>query len=390
MRKDLLKISRTVVLMIVFIGIISASSVTAMNAGWTSRNIGIQYQNQLSLQSLSYIDITVEEAWDFLTDPTNGIQRPIDVRTYNEWYEERIDTPFPEEPKRHSDFSDNGVKEFIATYNGTDVVLYCLAGGRSSSAAQVLAGSTYNGTIYNMVGGITEWKAHGYPTKKSNQPPRAPDTPSGPTVAVVGIASTFITVATDPNNDTVKYGWSWDGDDIIEEFTTYYPSGTLMSTSHMWLQPGQYEVKVKAVDNVGEESDFSDIFSIQVTQPPNPPIIEGETSGKSGVEYEYSFTVVDLDLDDLYVFIDWGDGELEEWIGPYTSGQTITVSHSWTTDGTYLIKAKTKDVYSAESDWATLTVTMPYSYNKLIVQFLGWLFQRFSYAFPILRPSLGY
>ena len=37
-----------------------------------------------------------------------------------------------------------------------------------------------------------------------------------------------------------------------------------------------------------------------------------------------------------------------------------------------------------------LPITMPYSYNKPILQFLDVLFQRFPHAFPILRQLLGY
>jgi hypothetical protein len=34
-------------------------------------------------------------------------------------------------------------------------------------------------------------------------------------------------------------------------------------------------------------------------------------------------------------------------------------THSWSTKGTFTIKVKAKDIYGLESDWATLTVTMP-------------------------------
>lgn len=44
------------------------------------------------------IGISVYEAWDLLTNTSNGIQIPIDLRTDEEWNEGFIDTPYPECP----------------------------------------------------------------------------------------------------------------------------------------------------------------------------------------------------------------------------------------------------------------------------------------------------
>ena len=43
----------------------------------------------------------------------------------------------------------------------------------------------------------------------------------------------------------------------------------------------------------------------------------------------------------------------------YDSGDTYTASHTWNTEGSFILKAKAKDSYNAESDWATYTVTIP-------------------------------
>jgi hypothetical protein len=64
-------------------------------------------------------------------------------------------------------------------------------------------------------------------------------------------------------------------------------------------------------------------------------------------------------------------------------------SHIWTTKGSFTIKVKAKDIYGNESDWGTLPVTMPLSYEPPHFQFLTWLFDRFPNAFPILRHLLG-
>ncbi len=93
--------------------------------------------------------------------------------------------------------------------------------------------------------------------------------------------------------------------------------------------------------------------------PPNKPNINGPTSGKKGQEYNYSFSSIDPDLDDVYLWIDWGDGTIEEWIGPYDSGEEEIISHTWNEKGTYIIKAKAKDIFYQESDLSKLEVTIP-------------------------------
>lgn len=124
--------------------------------------------------------------------------------------------------------------------------------------------------------------------------------------------------------------------------------------------------------------------------PPNVPTLSGPLSGKSGILYNYSISTTDRDDDDVFYFIDWGDGTNSGWIGAYKSGEEIKSPHVWIEKGTYSIKVKAKDVFNAQSYWATLTVTMPESYNILRLIFWQQLFQRFPNAFPLLRQLLGY
>lgn len=124
------------------------------------------------------------------------------------------------------------------------------------------------------------------------------------------------------------------------------------------------------------------------TQSPYAPEINGSTSGKAGTEYEYTFVTTDPEDDDVYYCIDWGDGTPEVWIGPYESGIDATATHTWSSKGTYIIKAKANDTYGAESEWGYLEVTMPR--NRLLVNTLFMrLLERFPNIFPILRYILG-
>jgi M6 family metalloprotease-like protein len=124
-------------------------------------------------------------------------------------------------------------------------------------------------------------------------------------------------------------------------------------------------------------------------QPPNIPTITGQKSGKVNTSYKYDVSTTDPEGGLVYYSIDWGDGSSTGWIGPKQSGSTQEIMHSWAEKDTYSVKVKAKDSFGVESDWGTLTVTMPYSYNKPIPQFLQMLFQRFPTAFPLLRQLFG-
>ncbi len=125
--------------------------------------------------------------------------------------------------------------------------------------------------------------------------------------------------------------------------------------------------------------------------PPETPEIDGPTSGNVGTEYDYTVSTTDPEGDDCYYWIEWcGEGCTSGWMGPYPSGEEQVFSHTWDEQGDFTIKVKAKDTYDAESDWATLEVSMPmnkpFNFNFNLIE---WLFERFPNAFPILRYVLG-
>jgi len=111
-------------------------------------------------------------------------------------------------------------------------------------------------------------------------------------------------------------------------------------------------------------------YELQVTlsnnTPPNVPDISGPSSGTIGISYQYNFVTTDPEGDDVYYWIEWfEDDPSAKWEGPYSSSETITLNHTWSEQGTYIITAKAKDIYGAESEWGYLEVTMPR--NKIYV-----------------------
>lgn len=149
---------------------------------------------------------------------------------------------------------------------------------------------------------------------------------------------------------------------------------------------GTYEINLHSVIfDIWANITFEVILE---NDPPNTPSINGEVNGKIGEEYEYTFVTTDPDEDDVYYWIEWDDGQTEEWIGPYESGEEVIVSHIWDEEGTYVVGSKAKDINEAESDWAHLEVTMPVNQHSLD-SFIFRFFERFPRAFPILRSILG-
>jgi hypothetical protein len=125
--------------------------------------------------------------------------------------------------------------------------------------------------------------------------------------------------------------------------------------------------------------EFLDSFN----KPPDKPIINGVNSGKAGVEYEFEFSTTDPDDDEVFYWILWFEGcPGVSWDGPYNSGEIVKKSYTYTEEGDYIISVKAKDSNGAESDWATLEISMPK--NKSMNDFNILIF-RLIQRFPILE-----
>ena len=129
------------------------------------------------------------------------------------------------------------------------------------------------------------------------------------------------------------------------------------------------------------------IGTINDTKPATPSIT-GDENGHVRSKYDYTILSTDPDNDNISYYIDWGDGKSTDWTTPTPSGQAITLSHTWQKKGTYTVKTKARDEHLMESDWGSLSVTMPLSYEPPHFRFFDWLFERFPNAFPILHRLL--
>lgn len=228
------------------------------------------------------------------------------------------------------------------------------------------------------------------PVTTSN-PPLIPAEPSGPARGVRNVDYIFSSSTTDPDGDQIFYMFSWD-DGTSSQWLGPYSPGNTVTSSHSWSDLGTYYVKVKAKDTNGATSDWSQPheISIVLNDAPDIPTISGPGTGGPGKNYLFKMQTTDINGDDVYYFIDWGDNTTTEWIGPFASGTQATTTHSWSEEGTYTVKVKAKDTAGDESDWGTMDVVMPFTYRFSLQTFLENLFEMFPRLFPVLRHLLGY
>jgi hypothetical protein len=97
----------------------------------------------------------------------------------------------------------------------------------------------------------------------SGVPPNKPDKPDGPNKGKPGKEYTYCTVTTDPEGDDVYYWFDW-GDGKNSGWVGPFPSGQIVCENHTWVKKGTYEIKVKAKNTIGLQSDWSDPLSVSM------------------------------------------------------------------------------------------------------------------------------
>ena len=111
-------------------------------------------------------------------------------------------------------------------------------------------------------GATSEWSSSLTVKIAANKPPNIPSKPTGPTSGTSKRSYPYLTSATDPDRDQVKYTYDW-GDGTT--FTTVLvKSGTTASVSHSWSQAGTYQVRTMATDSKGGFSGWSSSLTVKI------------------------------------------------------------------------------------------------------------------------------
>lgn len=102
-----------------------------------------------------------------------------------------------------------------------------------------------------------------YPIMNQLTPPATPNKPTGLMIGTVGKTYTYTTMATDTG--PIQYGWDWDGDYTVDEWTPFYETNQPCETSHTYTTNGAFQISVKAMNTYGFQSEWSE--PITVTMP---------------------------------------------------------------------------------------------------------------------------
>jgi len=111
-----------------------------------------------------------------------------------------------------------------------------------------------------------------------NNPPCVPDI-DGDLYGTPGEDLTFRGKTCDPNNDNIYYWFEWD-DGSNSGWEGPYESCEEIVLTHSWEEEGVYEVKAKAKDEIGEESEFTYYpLGVTIEEPDNPSLAVSINSG---------------------------------------------------------------------------------------------------------------
>ena len=147
---------------------------------------------------------------------------------------------------------------------------------------------------------------------------------------------------------------------------------------------------VKSAPAIGEDgtvyvSSCNCLLAFSELDPDAPyaPTIIGKINGTIETEYEYTFESTSPLERYVYYYINWGDNSKKDWFGPFDSGEKVTVSHTWSKQGIYTIRARAKDTENLLGSWGELIVTMPRDKSISISPLF-----RFLERYPLLQTLL--
>ncbi|KYK34048.1 MAG: hypothetical protein AYK22_01030 [Thermoplasmatales archaeon SG8-52-3] len=109
---------------------------------------------------------------------------------------------------------------------------------------------------------------------------------------------------------------------------------------------------VKLVVTAYNKNPYYADLQIGSSYPPEIPTIDGPISGRINKTYQFTAQTTDPEGDQIFYKFDWGDGTYTDWIGPVTSGTSVSGSHAWSEIGEYEVKVRAKDIEGAGSKWS--------------------------------------
>jgi len=113
---------------------------------------------------------------------------------------------------------------------------------------------------------VEEFQPFGDPSlaiAEESQPPEKPENLDGPLSGKINQEYKYTASTTDPDEDQLYYLFEW-GDGEFSEWIGPIESGETAEASHIWTKRGEYEIRVKAKDEHGVQSNWSDPLPIKM------------------------------------------------------------------------------------------------------------------------------
>lgn len=226
-------------------------------------------------------------------------------------------------------------------------------------------------------------------TPHPSEKPAKPNPPVGPDEWIIDVECEFTAMTTDPEGEQIYYLFDW-GDGNFSDWLGPYNSGQTIDTAYAWAELGEYLVRVKAKDIWGVVSDWSEeaVIHIVLNENPTNPFISGKSIGFGGVEYEFTFQSSDPDDHDIYYRVNWDDGDDTGYLGPYSSGELITLTHSWNQKGEYWVKAWAKDSLEGDSGQASHKINILTDKSKQVYPGIAQLLEMLAARFPLIAKII--
>jgi hypothetical protein len=231
-------------------------------------------------------------------------------------------------------------------------------------------------------------------TSRTNDPPEIPSEPIPDDGSInIDINTDLKWIGGDPNEDSVTYtiyfGKTSPPPLVMENQTnTVYDPGPMNYTTIYYWQIVSY-------DRFDAKTE-GPIWTFTTEEKTNKIPIRPTITGVQGIHvpnrnYDYDIVTIDPDGDDVLYYVDWGDGNYEDWSGPYESGQNITMVHAWQPiTRLYEIRVKAEDIYGGESEWGKLYVFVLNSRSSaslILVRFVDRLIERYPIFERILTSG---
>lgn len=190
-----------------------------------------------------------------------------------------------------------------------------------------------------------------------NIAPVIPSSPAGPDAGFVGTLYDFSDLAVDHNGDRVRLQFDC-GDGDTTDWSYLVAESTTITMSHRWLDPGEYSILARAMDEKGLISGWSNVHMMvvswdTVSRPPFIPfVLVGPDTGYVDSTYEFTTAGGDPNGDSIMFQFDWGDGDTSACSAPVAESAAVRMTHSWTTAGSFAVRARAKDVGDSISGWS--------------------------------------